>query len=49
MSHTTGPFQGLAVQLSENSSEAHAMDGVPRDAQEHSVQEESGKKKKRYQ
>ena len=39
--------QGLAVQLSENSSEAHAVDGVPRDAQEHSVQEESGKKQKR--
>ena len=39
--------QGLAVQLSENSSEAHAVDGVPGDAQEHSVQEESGKKQKR--
>ena len=40
--------QGLAVQLSENSSEAHAVYGVPRDAQEHSVQEESGKKQKRF-
>uniref|UniRef100_A0A7N2L416 Cation/H+ exchanger transmembrane domain-containing protein n=1 Tax=Quercus lobata TaxID=97700 RepID=A0A7N2L416_QUELO len=40
--------QGLAVQLSENSLEAHAVDGVPRDAQQHSVQEESGKKQKRY-
>ena len=39
--------QGLAVQLSENASEAHAVDGVPGDAQEHSVQEESGKKQKR--
>ena len=40
--------QALAVQLPEDSSEAHAVDGVPRNAHEHSVQEECGKKQKCY-
>ena len=40
--------QALAVQLPEDSSEAHAVDGVPRNAHERSVQEECGKKQKCY-
>uniref|UniRef100_A0A2N9ED58 Uncharacterized protein n=1 Tax=Fagus sylvatica TaxID=28930 RepID=A0A2N9ED58_FAGSY len=36
--------QALAVQLPEDASEAHAVDGVPRDAHEHAVQEDGGKK-----
>uniref|UniRef100_A0A2N9GY86 Uncharacterized protein n=1 Tax=Fagus sylvatica TaxID=28930 RepID=A0A2N9GY86_FAGSY len=36
--------QALAVQLPEDASEAHAVDGVPRDAHEHAVQEDGDKK-----
>lgn len=40
--------QALTLQIPEYSSELIAIDGVPEDAQEHVVQEDNGKKQKRY-